>query len=100
MEKKEFIEKMKKALAAVEKLPDEFKIASVKTDHKSEICVRVDSEKEDALYRYASMAGLYCKTVNGEYDHYDGIHILDENGTEIYEMVNYQPHGSKEADDD
>ncbi len=100
MEKKEFIEKMKKALAAVEKLPDEFELESVETDYKQEIRIRVGSSKDDALYRYASMAGLYCKTVNGEFSSFDGIHVLDENGTEVYAMVNYRPHGSLEAADD
>lgn len=90
MKKLDMIMNIKKMLEAVQNLPDEFSVEGAEAYYDGRIRVRVDAADEDALYHYAHKDGLYCKTVNGEYESYDGVHVLDENGTELYMMVHYR----------
>ena len=87
MTKEETLTRLLKTRDAVMRLPDEFEVAEVEVGGIHNARIHVRAVQDDALYRYANDNSLYCKTLVNEFDSYQGIHALDENGVEILQMV-------------
>lgn len=97
------VEMLKKAAAAFEKLPDSFELLGVAIiydgDEAQHVGLHVTAKKpdeffpeltnidENALYEYAKMAGIkmWFELRENNSSKWDYLHVLDENGTELYQ---------------
>ena len=90
MTKLEIMKGLNKVQGAVQKLPNDFDIAEAEVDYNGRLRVRIYMDDATPLLAYAESSSLYSKVVKDEFDHYDGVHVLDDSGVELYAMVNYR----------